>query len=91
MSDWLAAYVLPYNCSTLSETMYMLSGLVGSSIFMGTSMDSLGRSANRGSTTNRNTAITLGQCPWSLEYSVESASVVDILVIKSLNVVLALI
>ena len=58
----------------------MMSGLVGSSVFMGTSIDSLGRSANRGSTTNRNTAITLGQCPWSLECSVESASIVDILV-----------
>ena len=68
----------------------MLSGLVGSSIFVGTSIDSFGRSTNKGSSTNRNTAITVGQCPWSLECSMESVSIVDVLVIESLNVALAL-
>ena len=51
MSIWLAAYVLPYNCSSLSEKYYVLSRLVGSNIFMGTSVDNLSKSANRGSKT----------------------------------------
>ena len=59
MSAWLATYILPYRCSTQSEKCYVLSSLVGSSIFMDTSIESLGRSANRGSTTIQNTAITV--------------------------------
>ena len=68
----------------------MLSRLLESIVFMNTSIDGLGRSTNKGSTTNRNTTVALGQCPLSLECSVESASIVDVLVIKKLNVALAL-
>ena len=63
---------------------------MGSSVFMGTSINNLGRIAKRGSTTNQNIVKTLGQHPWSLKYSVESFSVVNVLVIESLNVVIAL-